>query len=1839
MPNQPADCRDAVHWFIDNVGLYLGSVRGLFACDFSDEQEALLEAAIISLRTRGVTPFVITGEALYKQAEHLWPQAVQGTSFGRPMASQVELDVTGAQVLVLKDLEAPENAHHLWYLYHQVIYPRALSGKPTVITSQLGQKEFANYGAACDDIEYAGRKVTWEKLMWALDATCIDLPHFKLMKEEGLAPMLKPEYYLYKALKEQDINVHPHHVVGDFMLDFAVTQRDRKLDIEIDVLSSLDAVSAHSWEAKRNLLLLNDGWNILRFTTAEILSNLSGCVEAVVEVWQQGRKKQTVGRLLSGQAKTTVPELPVDDDTQRFAIMNGGGPVAIEGGAGTGKSSCVTHRVAYLLAQGVTPEKILVISHSQETIRALRSSAELIADKQLVQRVSFYGWNDLGMKILKENLSAIKRKPPLKLEANPQRVIQRLLSRHKKELDPVMLEISEELDEFTLASLIALYKANLISPKFLKEKAQSDLDTMVAKVYQGYEEQLQKSNRIDRDDMVGLAALVLVDHAEIRARYQYQFDFVIVDEYQDATAAGDLLARLLALPQDNLYLAGNEDEAIYESKGGLPRLMSEISIRLPNTRCFVLDKNWRSHPAIVEHSKSLISGLTRRRIKKDMVSGWGAPTTSAIVGPQVLESEAAEADWVADETLILIDSGRGPQDIAVLYRYHRYGIIIEEALSRRGVRCVTSHPEAGLIPDEVGDVMAFLKLVMDPDGPKARESFERVCQLRVKEVDPKLSATIASFAEANNLSYLKAVEIYSEAVAEQSCRDLEQLVRIIRTMNQENLPPAETISLLKRTQRLSEFYKSVKVPPGVNYEPLRKLGQLEEEARKYKTVSEFVKSHSATGKPQDGKSEDKVVHILTLHEAKGREFPVIFLVGLAEGLFPAESNNDREEERRLCYVGMTRARELLYLSYPSMFNNVALQPSSFLLDARLLARPQSMDVEPAPSPPQEVAPPVMPEPAKPVIKKVAAVSVQGPVASPASKPQTAAPQQTAPANPPATGQYPSQPGVGQVPGQHPLQPGAGQYPRQSGTGQYPNQPGGAKPAQPAAQQSGTGQYPPQPGTGQYPVQGGTGQYPNQPGGVKPAQPAAPQAGTGQYPPQPGTGQFPVQGGAGQYPNQPGGVKPAQPAAQQAGTGQYPPQPGTGQFPVQGGAGQFPNQPGGVKPAQPAAPQAWTGQYPPQPVTGQYPVQGGAGQYPNQPGGVKPAQPAAPQSGTGQYPSQPVTGQYPVEGGTGQYPNQPGGVKPAQPAAPQSGTGQFPSQSGTGQYPQHGVPAKTVEPNVVQQPQGGQEQPKGLYPTQQTGQSGQYPTQSARAPLPSFPPDAGAKRPPDPNTPAAASPPQPGSRLQFVPPKEVASQEAPAASARADVPALNSDSDEVISAYSKKIFRHSEPSEDDLSKKLEELPSWPPPEGQLTASTDPPAGMVPAELEKEDVAPPPVTSLRPGRSPTGPSGKQVPPPLEKGSADVDTAPPPMSASEVAEALRSGRDDLVSGAQSLAPALDHSDSPVPKKGKGRRQRAAAQEQERLEQERLEQERKNQEELEQRPHAAIPQPDEPEIEHAPRADEEIVPQAAVAMPPADDSTRHSSDIVAPGDEPDVPAKQAQKSKRSVPSDAFWSSKKSSEGTAIGDVWSNPDAVKSTLHEEIQAPPETIAPQSVSAPPPQRGHAVHPVAFEDDPEAYLAQNQPANAPPGAPYPVGEGQPPAQPDSRGFDAYSQAYSEHPAYPEFPPDQHAPEEIPEHLPICPGCGTALEAGSRFCGECGFRLEERIPACHLCGAPLDPAAKFCGECGAKRMGVQPNAAAQMQGSEAEMEKFKQYIDQGGRPTQHGWLVKFLKKLEQ
>ncbi len=963
----PSDWREVLQWFVNTFCLYHGSPRGLFLSDWTEEQAVSLEAAVINLKSRGFSPFVINGETLYQQADFLFNESKDKVSFGRPLASKMELELSGNDVVIVDGLEAPEKPSHIWYLLYYLLFPRAISGKVSILTTPLSYQEFMRYGHACQDFDFCGREVNWEKLSWLIESCTINQELFKLAREESVPPMLKQEYYLYMTLRDRGLEIVPQYVLGDYLLDFALVDGEKRLNIECDMLSALSGHDVNTREAKRDFVLLSDGWQILKFSTSELLSNRAACADVIEDIWRGGRKRQQgIGRFLTGKSLPQTPELPADD-LQRSAILFGGGPFALVGGSGTGKTSCIIQRVVYLLSQGINPECILLLSFSADTAKLLRKAIETSVEKTVGQRLNIMSWQDLGTKILRENLPAIKRKPPLKLEPSPQKVIQKILSKVRKEVDAVKLEMAGELDEFYVSAVIAMYKSHLISPAQAKEVAENNSEEIIARIYQQYEDQLQKTNRIDKNDVSSLAVQVLLENAELRAKYQNSYEFILVDEYQESTVAQDMLVRILAAPQDNLFVCGDDDETISENRNACPELLADYSLRFPNARCMIMEHNFRCHPTIVEHARCLLAYLERRKIKKEFVSAWGAAPSSAVFGPQALSNEQEEVAWVVQQVRALVDAGRGASQLAILYRQGHYEALIEEQLVKAGLPFHASHSDSSMIPDEAGDMVAFLKLVMDPDGPRAREAFERVCQIGTKEIDPKLSATIASFASANNLSYLKAIEIYAEATADQGCKELEQLVKVIRAMNQDKLPPAESIGYLRRTRRLNDYYKSVKIPPGQIYEPLKRLGQLEEHAKAFSSVAEFVQHvEERLGDEQPG--EEQAVYVKSIFDIKGHEFPIVFLTGLAEGV---SNSPDLEEERRQFYVALTRAREAVFLSYPVTVSGKASGPSRFLVEAQLISA----------SAMPELRPPVG-EPISPAVSATAANTAQTVQAAP-----------------------------------------------------------------------------------------------------------------------------------------------------------------------------------------------------------------------------------------------------------------------------------------------------------------------------------------------------------------------------------------------------------------------------------------------------------------------------------------------------------------------------------------------------------------------------------------------------------------------------------------------------------------------------------------------------------------------------------------------------------------------------------------------------------------------------------------------------------------------------------------
>jgi DNA helicase-2/ATP-dependent DNA helicase PcrA len=969
---------NAIQWFAGSFAFYRQLRPGLYLANLEESTDEL----VADLEKRGLHLYTVSGDVINRQAQLLCEQAKKKATFGKPFASKMELDLWGSDVVLIDSLEVPEDYGQLWYLYNYILYPRFLTGKPVVVTARQSFDEYLNrvqskYQDKQQDKQAYQNETTPEKLAWLMRASLVDGDDCAYLSSLELPPMLKPEFALQKALKERGIEAKPQHTVADLMIDLAVIEGKNKLAIQCNGSATIEAYKRRSQEIQINNILFAQGWQILKFSSSEVSDNLPQCVEAVEELFASGTKKTTTGRWVVSQDKDTAEELLRDDEIQASVVAAGGGPLAVTGGAGTGKTTCIIKRTAYLASEGISPEKILILAQTLESIELFKQKLEAELGRQTAQRFSCHTFEDIGLRIIKEHLPLLQRKGPVKIDTAPYRTMARVLNKYRKDLDSLSNQQTSTIDEFTLIKKIALYKRGLISAQQVKAEAKDEATTLIANAYQGYEDELRRANRIDAEDRITLAVHLLLQHPHLRRQYQAQYEFVLVDEYQDITRAQDVLLRVLASPADNFMVVGEADEALKQSQGGCSDLLSSISIRIPQTRCFRLEKNWRLYPAAIRSALRIIARLADWHEQK-LGAAVKAASSAAVQNPVKLADENAESEWVAQQCRALINAGRDPAQIAVLYQEPKYASLLEEAITAVGIRYEAPGSGSNLIPDEVQDMLAFLKLIVDPDGPKTKDVFERVCQICIKEADPKLSGTIAAFAAQNNLSYLKAVEIYSEATADKSCRELEQLVRTIRRLHNDKLSPAEVVSFVRRAYRLDQYYRSVRVPEGTIYEPLRKLMRLEDAAYKFTSLEEFVRYQEALNGKADPDNNDPCVSILAIAESRGLEFPVVFVTGMAEGILPVTSVEDPEyidEQRKLCYVALTRASETLYLSYPEKFAGAAVNPSSLLIDAGLIQadpyaklqktktqpQPQTQAATPAASQP---APPATPQPAQ-----------------------------------------------------------------------------------------------------------------------------------------------------------------------------------------------------------------------------------------------------------------------------------------------------------------------------------------------------------------------------------------------------------------------------------------------------------------------------------------------------------------------------------------------------------------------------------------------------------------------------------------------------------------------------------------------------------------------------------------------------------------------------------------------------------------------------------------------------------------------------------------------------------
>ncbi|MBA3489289.1 MAG: DNA helicase PcrA [Longispora sp.] len=610
------------------------------------------------------------------------------------------------------------------------------------------------------------------------------------------------------------------------------------------------------------------------------------------------------------------------NDQQRAAVEHIGAPLLIVAGAGSGKTRVLTHRIAYLLAnRGVNPGEILAITFTNKAAGELKERvASLVGGRARFMWVSTF--HSACVRILRAEHEHAGLKSAFSIyDADDSR---RLIALVSRQLDVD----SKKYSPRSLSVQISNLKNELIDPEDFATRAQGPAQRILADVYALYQRRLHEAHALDFDDLIMTTVHLLQAFPHIADHYRRKFRHVLVDEYQDTNHAQYELVRALVGDSGELCVVGDADQSIYAFRGATIRNILEFERDYPQAKTILLEQNYRSTQTILSAANAVISRNSDRKAKRL----WSdAGDGEQIVG-YVADTEHDEATWVAREVDRLVDADEArPADIALFYRTNAQSRVFEEVFIRIGLPYKVVGGVRFYERREIRDALAYLRAIANPDDVV---NSRRILNTPKRGIGDRAEACVEALAIRERISFGAALERAAEAPgiatrALNAINGFTTLMAGLRAMA-ETSPPEEILeAVLTRSTYLEELENSEDHQDAGRVENLQELVSV---AREYTeralsqdeepTLAGFLEQVSLVADadqiPSDDPEDAGVVTLMTLHTAKGLEFPVVFLTGLEDGVFPHLRSlgdaKELEEERRLAYVGITRARQRLYLS-------------------------------------------------------------------------------------------------------------------------------------------------------------------------------------------------------------------------------------------------------------------------------------------------------------------------------------------------------------------------------------------------------------------------------------------------------------------------------------------------------------------------------------------------------------------------------------------------------------------------------------------------------------------------------------------------------------------------------------------------------------------------------------------------------------------------------------------------------------------------------------------------------------------------------------------------------------
>lgn len=611
------------------------------------------------------------------------------------------------------------------------------------------------------------------------------------------------------------------------------------------------------------------------------------------------------------------------NEAQKEAVLHTNGPLLVLAGAGAGKTRVITHRMLQIVRSGVAPEQILAITFTNKAAGEMRERAlKLLREDKAATRPVFEHskppfvstFHSLGLTLIKENAHALgfKRAPAIYDRGDSLKIIKEII----KPLG------NEELEPRSILSAISRHKGDGHTAEEFAANAEYSRDRFIASVWRQYDQALHAEGALDFDDLLARAVLLLRKSPELQHKYQERWPYIHIDEYQDTNRIQAEMAELLIGPARNICAVGDIDQTIYGWRGAQIANILSFEKKFPGSHIILLEENYRSTKTILAAANQVISKNVYRREKNLFTKNSdGDP-----IGFYQAYDEIDEAGFIARKIAELRGQGASPKDFAVLYRANFQSRAIEEALLRSDIPYQVLGTRF-FERKEVKDVLSYIRAgVYDTSADIARIA----------------NVPVRGIGKVTLLKILAGQEGTLTGATKQKVLQFRTLLRRIKEQA-AILRPSELVTFVLVESGLERSLKEDKIEGAERLENIRELGNLAARYNEHEPpqgLEAFLESAALASDQDELKDEKNSVRLMTVHASKGLEFPYVFIVGLEEGLFPYEREGgdeaDKEEERRLMYVALTRAEKKLFLSAAAVRTvfgaKRATLPSQFLSD-------------------------------------------------------------------------------------------------------------------------------------------------------------------------------------------------------------------------------------------------------------------------------------------------------------------------------------------------------------------------------------------------------------------------------------------------------------------------------------------------------------------------------------------------------------------------------------------------------------------------------------------------------------------------------------------------------------------------------------------------------------------------------------------------------------------------------------------------------------------------------------------------------------------------------------------